>query len=390
MGIDLWQGGVYRWWRDPDIASEVTTSDVPVFYELAAPVVVNRKAVGIPATETTITVPVYTFRSTEAARSRYGRSPDPSNDLQPFFITLTKAEASDPVAVREAITRGYSRWVKADARDDLWVHSGSRRAARALPAADEEDEDSEPVAEIHLDGDETRVVEVPPRSAELDVDSSQTTDSTYLSSPQPQRNASFASLSDAASMRSHKSGKMVPRGDLFKVHVADASTSEDNSGLSLSGTFSKSKEPPVAPLWRGSAKNASGSWSRLENRKKQKKGMFGHLRSMVSSSMQSDDEASPPATPTSAPLCVRPGEGLLCEWKQEAFEEFFEMEDMTKVELSTVEDPAIAKEQEKRKAGRHISLDDCLDEFSKEETLGQDDLWYCPQVCHPGRSQKKV
>ena len=345
---------------------------------------------GIPATETTITVPVYTFRSTEAARSRYGRSPDPSNDLQPFFITLTKAEASDPVAVREAITRGYSRWVKADARDDLWVHSGSRRAARALPAADEEDEDSEPVAEIHLDGDETRVVEVPPRSAELDVDTSQPTDSTYLSSPQPQRNASFASLSDAASMRSHKSGKMVPRGDLFKVHVADASTSEDNSGLSLSGTFSKSKEPPVAPLWRGSAKNASGSWSRLENRKKQKKGMFGHLRSMVSSSMQSDDEASPPATPTSAPLCVRPGEGLLCEWKQEAFEEFFEMEDMTKVELSTVEDPAIAKEQEKRKAGRHISLDDCLDEFSKEETLGQDDLWYCPQVCPPGRSQKKV
>jgi ubiquitin carboxyl-terminal hydrolase 4/11 len=38
-----------------------------------------------------------------------------------------------------------------------------------------------------------------------------------------------------------------------------------------------------------------------------------------------------------------------------------------------------AREATSQKKTRGISLQDCLDEFTKEEQLGEDDLWYCPR-----------
>lgn len=381
LGFDLWKGGIYAWFNDSDHNGEAKDSDEVVFYELPVPVVATRKAVGTPPSDNSITVPVFTFRSVEASRNSFRQDSDDCV-LQPFFITLTRAEATDPIAVRDAITKGYSRWVTPDAKQSLWVHSGSRKAALALPA---EEEDS--VAEIHLDGDKTRVVEVPARSVEdsADTDTVSTSGSTTLNSPKTQRVASFASLSDAASIKSSKSskssksGKLVPRGDLFRVHVADAS-SRDNGGFSMS----KSNPDNLALFYKGTPRQASNSWSRLESRKKAKRGMLGSIasgfKSMVGSSYDSGDEASPPATPVAPPLVVRPGEGIFCEWSHKAFNEFFETVDPTNGIVEDVVDPEIAKEIAKKKEGKAISLEDCLDEFSKEETLGQDDLWYCPQV----------
>jgi len=38
---------------------------------------------------------------------------------------------------------------------------------------------------------------------------------------------------------------------------------------------------------------------------------------------------------------------------------------------------------------RGISLQDCLDEFTKEEQLGEDDPWYCPQCKKHQQATKK-
>ena len=375
LGLDMWKGYIYGWWLDSDHNGEAKESDVAIFYELAVPVSATRKAVGTLPSESTITVPVFTFRTIEPSRNSYRQEPDDCI-LQPFFITLTKTEATDPVAVREAITKGYKRWTKDELTDALWVHSGSRRAARALPVADEE----EPVTEIHVDGDNTRVVEVPARPIDgMDLDTTPA-GSSILNSPKFQRVASSASLSDAASIKSSKSGKLVPRGDLFKVHVADASSAKDHSSFNIS----RPKPDAITPMYIGTPRSASNSWSRLESRKKAKRGMLGSIASgfknMVGSSNQSEDESSPPATPVGPPLVVRPGEGIFCEWPHQKFNEFFEVADPTLQVPDELVDPDIAKEIAKKKEGRSISLEDCLDEFSKEETLGQDDLWYCPQV----------
>ena len=353
VGFDLWKSTVYAWWLDSDHNSTYKDSDVAIFYELAVPVKATRKAVGYLASVDTITVPVYTSHSVDSGHRGAFNMTDASH---PFFITLTKAEASDPVAVRDAITRGYTRLVKPEMVPQLWVHSGSSKAAVALPHMGSDDDD--PVTEIHIDGEQTRVVET----------ASKPSDSNSLNSLEMKN--SSASLSTLASA---KSGKLVPRGDLFKVHVADAGSSSDASSLNIF----KGKDD-IVPFYRGTSSTADKAWSSLENRRKTKKNMFGHIatgfKSIVGSS--TDDEASPTSSPLGPPLVVRPGEGIFCEWPVRKFQDYF---DETKLADEFI-DPAIAKEIEKKKSGRSISLDDCLDEFSREETLGQDDLWYCPQV----------
>ncbi|KAL1708415.1 hypothetical protein EV121DRAFT_254436 [Schizophyllum commune] len=49
-----------------------------------------------------------------------------------------------------------------------------------------------------------------------------------------------------------------------------------------------------------------------------------------------------------------------------------EMQDFSHPEID-------AAREESRKPRGPITLQDCLDEFTKEEQLGEDDLWYCPQ-----------
>ena len=362
LAFDQWKSAIYAWWSDAEHNSEAKDTDMIMFHELGAPVAASRKAVGTTSTDGSVTVPVYTFRSVEQSRSGYRNEPSECA-LQPFFITLSKFEAADPIAVREAIIWGYQRFIRPEMKSHFWVPSGSSRAADAVSAPDEE----EAVTEIHVDGDQTRVVDVPSRPTASTV-----TDSRVSSFNGVHTNASTSSLS---TLGSTKSGKLVPRGDLFQVHVADASTAEATSGM----TIFKSKDN-VIPLYRGSIGSASGQWSRLEHRRKAKKNMFGHIATGIKSivgSYGSEEEGSPPGTPVSPPLVVRPGEGIFCEWQNKHFMEYF---NSSGEEEEEVIDPAIAKEMAKKKEGRPISIEDCLDEFSKEETLGQDDLWYCPQV----------
>ncbi|SJL03848.1 uncharacterized protein ARMOST_07205 [Armillaria ostoyae] len=48
-----------------------------------------------------------------------------------------------------------------------------------------------------------------------------------------------------------------------------------------------------------------------------------------------------------------------------------------------------AQEASAGKKPKDISLQDCLDEFTKEERLGEDDLWYCPQCKKHQQATKK-
>jgi ubiquitin carboxyl-terminal hydrolase 4/11/15 len=83
---------------------------------------------------------------------------------------------------------------------------------------------------------------------------------------------------------------------------------------------------------------------------------------------------------------LREGDALYCEFDEnkkayyfgdqfnrfeharwEAFEEFIHPEYEASIKAA------------KEKKTKGISLQDCLDEFTKEEKLGEDDLWYCPR-----------
>lgn len=95
---------------------------------------------------------------------------------------------------------------------------------------------------------------------------------------------------------------------------------------------------------------------------------------------------------------VRLGEGLVVDWVPEAYDAMFcgdTADDIrglpTWRDVPTLEDPELqalkTSRVKRRKNG--ISLEDCLDEFGKEEILSESDTWYCPRCKEHKRASKK-
>jgi ubiquitin carboxyl-terminal hydrolase 4/11/15 len=100
-----------------------------------------------------------------------------------------------------------------------------------------------------------------------------------------------------------------------------------------------------------------------------------------------------------APL-IRPGEGIVLDWNDDTHDALFGADPRDKDPLrgsptwTNVEhfpDPELSKKrqlrQDRRKRG--LSLDQCLDEFGREEILSENDAWYCPRCKEHRRASKK-
>ena len=97
---------------------------------------------------------------------------------------------------------------------------------------------------------------------------------------------------------------------------------------------------------------------------------------------------------------VRPGEGILLDWTEEAHDALFGgggrnsnslRGSPTWVSVEHIPDPELGKRralrQHRKKKG--VRLDECLDEFNKEEILSENDAWYCPRCKQHRRASKK-
>ena len=97
---------------------------------------------------------------------------------------------------------------------------------------------------------------------------------------------------------------------------------------------------------------------------------------------------------------IRLGEAIVLDWTADAYQNLFEggqdrLESDTRSTLTSDNPPALAdpgyKERELLRENRKrngISLDDCLDEFGKAETLSENDAWYCPRCKEHRRASK--
>lgn len=110
-----------------------------------------------------------------------------------------------------------------------------------------------------------------------------------------------------------------------------------------------------------------------------------------------DNHVADRDAPDEGPL-VRLGEGLVVDWYPAAWDAMFcgdSSDDLrgmpTWNNVPTLDDPELealrASRVKKRKNG--ISLDDCLNEFGKEEILSEQDTWYCPRCKEHQRASKK-
>jgi ubiquitin carboxyl-terminal hydrolase 4/11/15 len=108
---------------------------------------------------------------------------------------------------------------------------------------------------------------------------------------------------------------------------------------------------------------------------------------------------SPPASTTETGPLIRLGEGIIVNWNEGSYSALFEGPDgdelrghsRTRGNLEIFPDPALAQKRKSRtrRAEKGLTLEDCLDEFGKEEILSEMDTWYCPRCKEHQRASKK-
>lgn len=104
------------------------------------------------------------------------------------------------------------------------------------------------------------------------------------------------------------------------------------------------------------------------------------------------------STPDNGPL-IRLGEVIVVDWSETAFDSVFGKDshddhmrgEPTFANVEVLVDEATESKKKARAARKRngISLDDCLDEFEKEEILSEQDTWYCPRCKEHRRASKK-
>ncbi|KAJ7812757.1 hypothetical protein B0H14DRAFT_2856237 [Mycena olivaceomarginata] len=100
---------------------------------------------------------------------------------------------------------------------------------------------------------------------------------------------------------------------------------------------------------------------------------------------------------------MREGDLLMCEFDENMKAFYFGEAPMQRFSATTDDSTARweqwgtfvhpeyeeSQREAEQKKNRGISLQDCLDEFTKEEQLGEDDLWYCPRCKKHQQATKK-
>lgn len=91
---------------------------------------------------------------------------------------------------------------------------------------------------------------------------------------------------------------------------------------------------------------------------------------------------------------VGTGDFLVAEWDSAALDYFFGSDGKGDQALwdETVKfvDPAVVASHDRKTNKKVITIEDCLHEFTKEERLGEDDTWYCPDCKKHQQATKKV
>ncbi|KAL2424897.1 putative ubiquitin carboxyl-terminal hydrolase 12 [Exophiala dermatitidis] len=113
-----------------------------------------------------------------------------------------------------------------------------------------------------------------------------------------------------------------------------------------------------------------------------------------------------PALPPPQPMpkvksddLIRPGEAIVLDWSQEAWDALFggaEQENAEmrgaptwkSVELFHDEELQARRVRRANRKKNGISLEDCLNEFGKPETLSEQNAWYCPRCKEHRRAEK--
>jgi ubiquitin carboxyl-terminal hydrolase 4/11 len=320
--VEVFQHRFYKNLDDSVTCSDMADSDIVVCFELPCNSQQSQNYKRSP--EDPFIVPVYLGEETQAKPMTYGRG-SPSYFGYPFVAVIDQETATDQDKIYNAVVERLEQWTKNSPQLYKWENdspSSSNSIMEEVPIPINSFLPMDTVTEFKENGEVVMLHEAP---QEGDI----TDEKDFVVQE-------VDTLSQAAELR-----KLGPKPDIFT--------------LRLNNTIS-----PFASGFQN--QNRYESWERRgQTALPNKEGISSR-----------------------GPL-LRDGDIFVCEFDEHMKDFFFSDLPVTDVNLWNAIQEFLhpeyveSKKTESARSNKGITLQDCLDEFTKEEKLGEDDLWYCPR-----------
>ena len=200
----------------------------------------------------------------------------------------------------------------------------------------------------------------------------------------------------AKTSEGEKLRRAIVNGSYSEDEIDDPPPARASARLRSSNSSDDDDDDELPPVKELIAQDHGIRTGRLRSSLRRKKLITYSRKGKASAGLESGSDVL--QIQASEPL-IRISESIVLDWTQDAYDALFggsTSEDMKGLPVwdeprSVLPDPEQDKKSllRKRRQREGVTLDDCLDEFGKEEILSQNDAWYCPQCKEHRRASKK-
>ena len=407
-----WHSKFFKEWPDDDLITEINTkNDRIVIYEtsgtISQPRFRKNKAAATPKDlDAPVILVVLHRKVAKPSKMSFGVTGGADYFASPFILSLTQEEASTTAGIQRAIVKQYQRVTTLGdelldySETEIRKASGSPIAADAPSSSRTSSSESAALSALADPSSDATVVPSTPNDSAMDVDeappslesasitSSLTlTDSTSSLLPPPVPSTSTSTPESSTSSRGAMFSLQVSkrRGDPTTLplgqsaFMADLEPLENRANIATTSTSASSRTVNEDyDMFSPPAQSVDGEKAEEEEPVDEKK---------------EETQSAAPETETPTPLpqpLIRTGDYIVVDWDPSAAEYFFSSTASRWEEADEVVDPALAARKSLGKQKQTITLDQCLTEFTKEERLGEEDMWYCSACKDFKQATKKV
>lgn len=355
-----------------------------------------------PTTEEPATiVPVFSQTSSGVKSSRrFAKSHREEKFGVPFLVAVPRDQVNSYEAIYNAVLNQYRRF--SNAPDDLAEHAITAAATRSHTPAGSSDWEM-------VDGTGPKVETV---QLQAGVEQAQDTITEIREDGEAVEMVVESSQPDADAPVAKADENLLNGGGPAEVNAANAANAESGSSSPAPKRLFKLQfvpdrrlqDEPMPKLFSEQPTDTQELGSRISRLQKlpaktdaepapsQGEGEDG-TPAAAGPTDPNDPQQESVGTRARPPPALFTGTGLIVEWEPAARQQYFDEARETNV-WGTIEDFVDPEVTAERAAGgprkaKAITIEDCMDEFTREEQLGEEDPWYCPSCKEFRRATKK-
>ncbi|KAL1924566.1 uncharacterized protein VTP21DRAFT_4220 [Calcarisporiella thermophila] len=360
---------IYKVYHTSEQVAEISSTDTIYIYQLPCKIPTHRNG-------ETVVIPVTNTYARENS-SHYTHSPHEFFGI-PMMIALDAKAAADPDAIYREILKQYQRYTTANIMEETKnlseVIETKDKTDEAIVTNDQEMETKDAVNEVENDPLENGKEELEEEDAEINKMPSH-----YFSvkvGTSNRRRLSYSYTKEHIVPNSYSLGsKLVDLREHLREDAMDLVTSPPAAAAT-----------PVEALTNGFTPDLSDDDE-----------IYPRPIPMTATTGSEDDEEASGGMESGQTRALKIGDVLVCEWPRAIASQIFHEENAyVRVEKQVIgrarwDDMVVQTGSPELTVQKRstVTLQDCVDEFMREERLGEDDLWYCPRCREHRQATKK-